>query len=151
MIQLYYSVISEVLKRVNQYLEKNSKGWFLLRKINDYEKRCQHGEFSIFMLMEYENNWRRLTRRYKEIYIYGIEFVSIGETIPRLFMYLQDKDERNKDILHIVLPVFREYYTATNIVNKRIFDIFHKHIHFIKEDMLGFWKYVSEGHSGRSG
>lgn len=130
-----------LMKSVDNFAEKNSKVWFLLKKIKDYEQRCQHGNRKISMLKSYEKRWKQLSRKYNEICIYGIEFVSIGETIPRLFMYLRDKNMRSKTSLHIVLPTFTAYYTS-GIVNRKIFDVFGRHICFVTENTLEFWKYV---------
>lgn len=131
----------EIVKKIDLYLEKSNKVWFLLKKIDDYGNRCQYESMSLPLMREYSKRWKRLNRIYDEICIYGIEFVSIGETIPRLFMYLQDKNRRNKASLHLVLPTFTAYYTS-GIVNSRIFDIFGRDIHFVTENMLGFWQYI---------
>lgn len=139
----------KIVQDADTYLKTNSKIYFLLKKIKDYEERLQYcRKISPGMLIEYEKKWQYLNRKYDQVNVYGIEFVSIGETIPRLFMYLKDRKKRDKKIFHIVLPTFFSYYTA-GVVNKKIFDVFGKYIHFVTEENLDFWKYVIVMHSGK--
>ena len=123
----------KIVQDADTYLKTNSKIYFLLKKGKDYEERLQYcRKISPGMLIEYEKKWQYLNRKYDQVNVYGIEFVSIGETIPRLFMYLKDRKKRDKKIFHIVLPTFFSYYTA-GVVNKKIFDVFGKYIHFVTE------------------
>lgn len=129
-------------QNIDKYLDRNSKVYFLLKRMRDYEVRTQyHSKWTICDIRKYERKWKQLSQRYEKVNFYGIEFVSIGETIPRLFMYLRDRKKRNKDIYHIILPTFFSYYIA-GIVNKKIFDIFGKYAHFITEDNIDFWTYI---------
>ncbi len=133
---------AEYKQNIDKYLDKNSKVYFLLKRLIEYEARTQyHSKRTICDVRQYERKWKKLSQKYKKVDVYGIEFVGIGETISRLFMYLRDRKKRNKDTYHIILPTFFAYYTA-GIVNKKIFDIFKKYVHFITEDSIDFWKYV---------
>lgn len=95
---------------------------------------------------KYERRWRRLCNRYKKIRIIGIEFVSIGETIPRLFTAIKDLREESPKTLFVVLPVFFQHYSG-GIYNKRIFDLLGRHLYFIRESNISFWLYVAAKHA----
>lgn len=126
-----------------------SKNSFLLEKISDYKKQlhCQ-GKFQIYKVLSYEKRWNYLKEKYGDIHIYGIEFVGIGETIPRLYMFLRDKkNHKLSKGLHVVLPTFFDNYCG-GIYNKGIFSIFGKYIYFITEKNISFWHYVFLFHSG---
>lgn len=140
---------AEYKQNIDKCLDKNSKAYFLFKRLKDYETRMHyHGKWTICDIVQYEKRWQKLSRKYETIDIYGIQFGSIGETIPRLFMYLHDRKKRNKNAYHIVLPTFFSFYIA-GIVNNKIFDVFGKYIHFITEDNIDFWKYVILFHLGK--
>lgn len=137
------------VKAMDECLEKKSKKYFLWKKLIDYEKRIKFTNNNVLHnLKRFERKWKALNNRYRQINLYGIEFVGIGETISRLFMYMSDKKQRNKDILYLVLPTFYSYYTA-GIVNKKIFEVFRKEVHFVTENNFFFWKYVLMVHSDK--
>ena len=120
----------------------------LLEKIKEYEDvlGC-HAKWSFGRIRDYERKWQRLIRKYAEVCIYGIQFVSIGETIPRLFMYLRDHAKSDKHTLCVVLPTFFHGYYIGGVVNHKIFDVYGKHLYFITEKNIGFWKYASIFHA----
>lgn len=123
---------------------------FLLKKIKEYEDVLQyHKRWSMKDIRKYEAKWRRLCGRYHQIYVYGIDFMGIGETIPRLFMFLEDKDKRDKKHFSLVLPTFSPGYYTGGIINSRIFDIYGKQIHFITKKNVSFWKYAVVFHANR--
>ena len=125
------------------------KAVFLYKKIEEYRKKLQYtGKWPLNKIMDYERKWRYFINRYDQIYIYGIEFVGIGETVSRLFMYIHDAKKRDKNSYHIVLPIFYPDHIG-NIFNKSVFSIFGQYMHFITEDNLFFWLFVSIMHSGK--
>lgn len=123
---------------------------FLMKKLKEYENILQyHKKWSVFDIKKYEQKWQRLCRKYDQVHIYGIDFMGIGETIPRLFMFMRDKGKRDRKNLSLVLPIYSVGYYTGGIINSRIFDIYGKQIHFITKKNLGFWEYVTVFHSGR--
>lgn len=115
---------------------------FLLRHLNTYKEKLQkYRHFRLKNIFKYEKQWYELNRRFEKIIIHGIQFVSIGETIPRLYNLIEDLNHESENILHVVLPVFFEYYTG-GIYNRKIFKIFGKRIYFIKASNVDFWTYV---------
>lgn len=149
MIKWGTELFREWLRNKDALFEKNSKAYFLLKKIKDYEKRQgHHSAWSYETVKKYQYQWKHLEQKYDEVCIYGIEFVGIGETIPRLFMYLKDKKERDKKAFHVILPVFFSYYTS-GIINNKIFEIFGKYIWFVKKENIDFWKYAVVFHSDK--
>lgn len=141
--------IYKFIENIDQALQIKYKQYFLLKKLEDYEKRLNHrNKCSLNCIKHFERTWEKINRKYTQVNIYGIEFVGIGETIPRLFMFLSDQKQRNRDVLHIVLPTFYPYYKA-GIVNAGIFAVFHRQIRFITEKTINFWKYVAVLHSDK--
>ncbi len=138
------------MSKICDYFMKKSKKYFLYNKIKEYEyKLNDQSIWTYHKIKQYEKRWKRLVQKYDYIYIYGIEFVGIGETIARLFMFLEDKTKRYKNTFHIILPTFyKDYYTG-GVVNKKIFDVFGERIHFVTEGNLGFWKYCVLFHSDK--
>lgn len=101
------------MSKICDYFMKKSKKYFLYNKIKEYEyKLNDQSIWTYHKIKQYEKRWKRLVQKYDYIYIYGIEFVGIGETIARLFMFLEDKTKRYKNTFHIILPTFyKDYYT----------------------------------------
>lgn len=131
-----------MIEVINNYLEKNNKSYFLYKKITDYASRIQIKEkWTINKIIKYEKKWRYINKKYKQINIYGMEFVGIGETIPRIFMYLKNKRNSRKDILELILPTFFPYYSG-GIFNEKVFEIFKKDINFITKENIQFWLYA---------
>lgn len=95
---------------------------------------------------KYERKWERLCSKYEKVKIVGIQFVSIGETLPRLFTMIKDVKAGDKATLYVVLPVFFEYYTG-GIYNKRIFDLLGRHLYFMNESNIDFWIYAAARHA----
>lgn len=123
---------------------------FLLKKIKEYEDVLRyHKKWSIREIWKYEEKWRRICSKYDQVCIYGIDFMGIGETIPRLFMFMHDKEKRNKNQFALILPTFSPGYYIGKIFNNRIYDIYRKQIHFITKKNLAFWKYVAVFHADR--
>lgn len=93
---------AEYKQNIDKYLDKNSKVYFLLKRLIEYEARTQyHSKRTICDVRQYERKWKKLSQKYKKVDVYGIEFVGIGETISRLFMYLRDRKKETK--IHIIL------------------------------------------------
>lgn len=129
---------------------KRAEKKYLLEKIEEYIDVMQsHKSSSIRLIRGYERKWKYLKQRYDKVCIYGVQFVSIGETIPRLFMYMKDKKKRSKNDFHVVLPTFFQGYYIGGIVNTKIFDIYKKCIYFITDKNVDFWKYVIIFHSDK--
>ncbi len=95
---------------------------------------------------QYEKKWRRLQKKYNKVNMIGVEFVSFGETLPRLFTMLQDFGREDKRVLNVVLPIFCEAHIG-GIHNKRIFDMFERHLYFVRESNIDFWAYVVSNHA----
>lgn len=135
------------LKVLDDVLQEKSKKYFLLKKINDYRNRLQYQRrISLLRIMQYEKKWNHLVYKYAQINIYGIEFVGIGETIPRLFMLIKDNRKKDKNVYNIVLPTFFPNYNK-GVFNNKVFDIFERKIHFITEKNIDFWLYAVTVHS----
>lgn len=118
------------------------KTYFLCKKMKEYKKRLQYkAKWSLCKMISYKRRAKYLLKNYNQIYIYGIEFVGIGETLSRLYSYLFDKMQRDNMSYHIVLPIFFPYYKG-GIFNRSIFDLFGQYIHFVKEENLFFWLYM---------
>ena len=130
------------MSKIDDYFMRKDKTYFLYRKIREYEDKLKHkSRWTLPRIKKYEAKWKRIVQKYDYIYVHGIEFMGIGETVVRLFMYLEDKTRRKKNELHIVLPTFfKDYYTG-GIVNNKIFEVFGRNIYFITENNLDFWKY----------
>lgn len=93
--------------------------------------------------MDYEKRWKCLLNKWGQVNVYGIEAFSIGETIPRIFALLYDKEKRDEDCYDIILPTFVWYYDKNlGVVNKKILEIFAPYVDFVTEDNIGFWQYV---------
>lgn len=134
------------IKVLDYILQKQSRRYFFCAKLRDFKKRSSYCErLSLQKLMQFERRWKDLRQKYTRINIYGIEFHSIGETIPRLFMFLRDNRKCDKHTYNVVLPSFYPTYKG-GIVNKRIIDLFGKYIHFINEDDISFWQFVNAVH-----
>lgn len=133
---------------IDSYLKRKSKKYFLYGKLSKYKEQLQNfNRFKINKISLYEKKWKDIKKKYQKVCIYGIEFVGIGETVPRLFMHLRNIKNRNKEY-SVVLPTFFENYVG-GIFNERIFDIFGKYINFITKDNIDFWQYVFIVHSNR--
>ena len=125
---------------------------FLLKKIKEYEDVLQyHKKWSVGDIKKFEEKWRRLCGKYDRFHVYGIDFMGIGETIPRLFMFLRDREKRERNHYSLVLPTFSPGYYTGGIINNRIYDIYRKRIHFITKENLAFWKYVAVFHADKVG
>lgn len=120
--------------------------YFLHKKIEEYKEQLKDYNYIILnKISRYEKKWRYIKRKYEQVYVYGIEFISIGETIPRLFMFLSDIKKKNGNTYNIVFPIFSQYYKG-GIFNNGIFDIFRGYLHFITKDNIDFWQYVFTVH-----
>lgn len=129
-------------KMIDNLLQIYSKKYFLYKKIKRYKEKLQKYEhFDLKNIPRYEKKWKKYKKKYKQIMIHGIQFVSIGETVPRIFNLLEDINNAEKEILHVVMPVFFESYTG-EIYNRRMFDIFGKKIYFIRASNIAFWIYI---------
>lgn len=136
------------IKLMDMYFNKKKNIIFIKRQLKNYRiKIGQSKKKSLKEILKYQIEWKKYNK-YNNIYLYGIEFVGIGETIPRLFMYLRDSELRDKKSYHIVLPIFFENYDA-GIFNNAIFTIFKAHIHFITKKNIDFWQYVFLLHSNK--
>lgn len=125
---------------------------FLLKKIKEYEDVLQyHKKWSAGDIKKFEKKWRGLCGKYDRFHVYGIDFMGIGETIPRLFMFLRDREKRERNHYSLVLPTFSPGYYTGGIINNRIYDIYRKRIHFITKENLAFWKYVAVFHADKVG
>lgn len=134
-------------KELDDMLKEKSKKYFLWKKINDYINRLPYqGRLSLRKIIQYEKQWNYLVHKYAQINIYGIEFVGIGETIPRLFKFIKDSRKEDKSVYNVVLPTFFPYYKK-GVFNNKVFDIFERHIHFITEKNIDFWQYAVAVHS----
>ncbi len=131
-----------LFNEIEYFLEKKSKIYFLKKKINDFMLRsnCKK-RWTIRDIRKYEYKWKKLYKNYSQINIFGIEFVGIGETIPRIFTYLEDKKKKDITQYNIILPVFFQYYKGS-VFNEKIFDIFRNDINFITKKNVGFWSYI---------
>lgn len=140
---------NDFIKLLDSKLGKKSKRYFLWKKIRDYQKRTHYQwQYSIHKVIKYEKGWRYMKRKYAQINIYEVKFCGIGETIPRLFMYVKDDWQRNKNIYNIVLPGFYNYYKKEKgLVNSKILDIFKRNINFVTRENISFWLYVVVVHS----
>lgn len=131
---------------INSILLAKSKKIFLYKKLSEYRAHLHDfNRFKISRLLQYERKWQYIKKNYQYVYVYGIEFVGIGETVPRLFMHLHSIKNSN-DEYSVVLPTFFENYMG-GIFNSKIFDIFGKYINFITRDDIDFWQYVFIAHS----
>ena len=93
----------------------------------------------------YRDRWRSIRQQYDIIFVYGIEFVGIGETVCRLFKFIEEKGRREDNCLHLVLPTFFSYYKK-GIFNRATFEVFREEIDFILPDDICFWLYVIRLH-----
>ncbi len=139
--------INVYIKKADHLLQDYSKRYFLYRKLSMYkEKLQQYKHFNLKAIRLYEKRWRHLNQRYSRIVFHDIQFVSLGETIFRLFNLLEDMNRENKGVLHVVVPTFFDNY-AGGIYNRRIFDLFGKKVYFIKDSNIDFWTYVFCAHT----
>ncbi len=143
----FFNYVANKKRKLDDYFDKKSKRYFLLKRMKVYEDKLQHkSRWTFRKLVEYERKWRRLVKKYNKVSIYGIQFVSIGETVPRYFMYLRNHKKRDKNTYYIILPTFFPNYTG-GIFNKAVFRLFSPYMHFITKDNFDFWWYVIIIHS----
>lgn len=135
-------IFDQMLQKIDNGLQSHCLQYYYLKKINRYkEKLNQYNRFTWKAVIHYENRWQRMKKKYDQIYLHGIEFISIGETVPRLFNLLEDMNQDKNGILHVVLPTFFDWYRG-DINNRKIFDIFGKKIYFIKDSNIDLWTYI---------
>lgn len=128
-----------ITKNVHVPLQKRLNQFCVLDRLREYKERLKkYNHFDLRKIFIYEKHWKYLKQKYRKIDLYGIEMVSIGETIPRLFNMLEDV---NKKDLSVVLPTFFPYYIG-GIYNWRLLDVFRKRFYFIRENNIDFWTYV---------
>lgn len=134
--------IKLLIEKIDQYLQERFKQYSYLKMLKQYKMRLQkYRAMELKNIVTYEKQWKDLKRKNKRIALYGIQFVSIGETVPRLFNLIQDMDKEDEKVKYIVLPTFFDYYIG-GIYNWRMFDIFAKKVYFIRESNIDFWTYV---------
>lgn len=134
--------VDKIVKEIDRYLESHSSRYFLLKKLNRYKKILkEYKHINWRDIIGYEKKWQRLRRKYKQICFYGIEFVSIGETVPRLFNLINDSEQGDRETLRVVLPTFYVSYVG-GIYNRRLYDLFGKKVYFVKDSNIDFWTYV---------
>ena len=109
-----------------------------LERFEDYISRVPGEKISKYSHEDYLNIYRKFRDKYKKIVLIGIEFVGIGETIPRVAAYIRDSNMRDRQELWLVMPTFVDYYSK-GIVNEAIFEIFAKDVPFITYDNLDYW------------
>lgn len=132
-----------VMRKMIFSLQKQFQQYRVLDSLNKYKERIKkYNHFTVKKVLTYEKYWKHLKQKYERIDIYGIEMVSIGETVPRLFNMLDDIDEKN---MSVVLPTFFPYYIG-EVYNRRLFDVFQKKVFFIRECNMDFWTYVLHMH-----
>ncbi len=130
------------VKKIDRFLEKYSATYFVYKKLNDYKRKLECNIFfDLKKVIWYERQWNSLLMKYEQIILHGIQLVSIGETVPRLFNLIEDINQENRKVLHVVLPTFFKQYTG-GIYNRRLFDIFGKKIYFIRESNIDLWTYI---------
>ncbi len=135
-------IIHDYNKKVDSFLQLHSKKYFFMKKLNIYKEKLQHDKnFDFKNMMNYERQWQSLNSQYDRIHLYGIEFVSLGETVMRLFNLLEDMNSKNERELYVALPVFRETYSG-GIYNRRLYDVFGKKVYFIMESNINLWTYI---------
>lgn len=135
------------VKEADRLLQDYSKRYFLYRKLSRYkEKLQQYRHFDSKKIKAYEKRWKRLNEKYSKIVFHDIQFVSLGETIFRLFNLIEDMNREKGRVLHVVVPTFFDNY-AGGIYNRRIFDLFGKKVYFIKDSNIDFWTYVFYTHT----
>lgn len=93
----------------------------------------------------YNQRCHELFERYSLIYLYKLEFVGIGETIPRLFTMLEDFKHNKEDVLNVILPVFISGYQG-EIYNTYIFRLFGRYLYFIDDTNIDLWRYILKNH-----
>ncbi len=134
--------IQDYCKKADSFLQLHFKKYFLIRQLNIYKKKLRSDRnFDFKSIINYEKQWQALNRQYGKIYLYGIEFVSLGETVMRLFNLLEDMSSKGKRELYVVLPVFTKAYSG-GIYNRRLFDVFGKKVYFVRESNIDLWTYI---------
>ena len=134
--------------QIDSFLEKHFQGYVLSKKLKRYkEKLGAYAQFKLSKCLYYEKKWKYLKRKYKQIYVYGIEYVSIGETIPRFFNLIDDVSKSDKNSYHVVLPTFFDYFTG-GIYNRKMLELFARKIYLIRDKNIDFWTYVFGVHAG---
>ena len=109
-----------------------------LERFEDYISRMPSEKISKQSHEDYLNTYRKFRDKYKKVVLIGIEFVGIGETIPRVAAYIRDSNKRDRQELWLVMPTFVDYYSK-GIVNEAIFEIFAKDVPFITYENLDYW------------
>lgn len=89
----------------------------------------------------YQQRCQELFDRYSTINLYTIEFVSIGETIPRLFNVMEDIKDDEEDVLNVLFPIFINGYQG-EIYNTYIFRLFGRYLYFIDDTNIDLWRYI---------
>lgn len=92
---------------------------------------------------EFEDRWDQIRNNYEEIIIYQLCASTIGETIARFFMIIENisRDDR---ILRVYIPDTEE---IRRICNKYLIKMLRKNIYIIQEDEVAFWIYIMIKHS----
>ncbi len=127
-------------------LRKDDKERYYIKKFGRYLSMLEFKKNFILYRKKYEKRWRKLCTKFEKIRIVGVEFVSIGETIPRLFLMRRDFEKEDKSILNVVLPIFYEAYTG-GIYNEKILELFGRDLYFVTKSNIDFWAYVLAKHA----
>lgn len=134
------SIIKLFCEKLGKNLFQRREDDSLLHMLEQYEEKICNKEI-------YEKQWKCLRQQYQEIEIYIIEWVSLGETLNRLYQLMCDlQEEASGGKLKVVLPFFFSDYCAKSIFNYRVFDVFEKYLYIINNKNMEFWKYVFTYH-----
>lgn len=114
----------------------------LVKRMMDYARRENIWyKFFDVQLFGYESKWHNIHKNFNRIVVYGLECVSIGETLPRIFAFLDDKKVLDSNSYHLFLPTFFFEYRK-GIFNKGLFSIFNEECNFVTIENFFFWLYV---------
>ena len=128
------------------YYHGENKRKFLLEKMLDYAKREKFNMFSwIPFAIQYETRWKKIKSGYNHVTLLGMEFIGVGETIPRLFKFIGDNSE-NLEKYYLHLPIFSPDRRG-GCFNHGVFNVFREYCRFITPQNFSFWMYVFIFHS----
>lgn len=124
------SYIPPVLDNVRTKAKK------LIEDLYQYQNVSRQGE--------YEEQWRRIRKEYKDIRIHGIYANAIGEMIPRFF--LAEEMCREKGVLRVFIPE-TDTGSLARICNKYLLKLLRRKIYLLDEDELSLWAYIIYTHT----
>lgn len=133
--------ISKIWNRINNFGVKElpeEKMDYYVEQLLKYKEELLGSNY-------YEMCWRKIRTKYKNINLYSLEYVSIGETVVRLTKMVEDFKKEDEQTLNVVLPVFFGYYHG-GIFNSYLIELFGRKLYLVDGSNVDLWLYIMRHH-----